>query len=285
MDKLSVPAPAKLNLFLHITGRLSNGYHSLQTLFQLIDLQDELEFTVHTSPDITFSCTDETLLNDDNLVLKAARLLKDSAGNKSLGAHVHLIKKLPMGGGIGGGSSDAASALLALNRLWQLDYSIEELAALGLTLGADVPVFVRGHSAWGEGIGEQLTAVPTEPSHFLLIHPPVHVATAQLFAHPELTRDTPISTIQPALAQTGRNDFEPLVRKLYPEIEQAFQDCLNFGTARLTGTGSCLYLPLTTNTVAHDVKAKLSTINPSLRTYVTRGVNVSPAFTKLNYTQ
>lgn len=283
MPTLTVPAPAKINLFLHITGRLANGYHSLQTLFQLLDFHDDLQFTLTTEPRITFSCSDKSIEGNDNLVVKAALLLKNHTGTP-LGANIVLLKKLPMGGGIGGGSSDAATALLALNRLWQLNLSIDQLAQLGQQLGADVPVFVRGHTAWAEGIGEQLTSIEIEPAYYLLIHPPVHVTTAALFAHPQLTRDTSISTIRPALAQAGHNDFEPLVRELYPEIAQAFIDCANFGTAKLTGTGSCLFMPMTTEMVALDVKAKLSAINPTLRTYVTRGVNVSPAFTQLNYT-
>ncbi|MFQ3229618.1 4-(cytidine 5'-diphospho)-2-C-methyl-D-erythritol kinase [Reinekea sp.] len=277
---LKVSAPAKLNLFLHIVGRTPNGYHALQSIFQLLDFNDELEFTELTNTKIEFTCSDAALESEDNLVIKAAKSLQ-RATNTRKGARIHLTKLLPMGGGIGGGSSDAATTLLALNQLWQCNLSLAELADIGLTLGADIPVFVRGRSAWAEGIGEKLTPLQLPEQWFVVIHPNIHISTAQLFAHPELTRDTPTSTIRPALAVSGHNDFEPLVRKLHPDIETIFQTCQNIGKAKLTGTGSCLFISTDSKTAAENVKILLHKSNPTLTAYIARGVNVSTAHEQL----
>lgn len=277
---LTVCAPAKLNLFLHIVGRTPNGYHALQSIFQLLDFNDELEFRLNASATITLTCSDKSLETEDNLVLKAAKALQCHT-NTPKGAQIHLTKVLPMGGGIGGGSSDAATTLLALNQLWQCDLSLDELAAIGLALGADVPVFIRGHSAWAEGVGDQLTPLSLPEQWFVVIHPNIHVSTAELFAHPQLTRDTPTSTIRPALAVSGHNDFEPLVRKLYPDIDDIFQTCQTIGLAKLTGTGSCLFIATESKTAAENVKIQLLQSNPTLTVYVARGVNISPAHDQL----
>lgn len=277
---LKVCAPAKLNLFLHIVGRTPNGYHALQSIFQLIDFHDELEFSELTTSAIEFTCSDTALETQDNLVIKAASALQQSTQTNK-GARIHLTKTLPMGGGIGGGSSDAATTLLALNQLWQCNLGLDELAEIGLTLGADIPVFIRGRSAWAEGVGDQLTPLYLPEQWFVVIHPDIHISTAQLFAHPELTRDTPTSTIRPALAVSGHNDFEPLVRKLHPEIESIFQACQNLGKAKLTGTGSCLFIATDSKTAAETVKTLLNQSNPTLTAYIARGVNVSPAHDQL----
>ncbi|MDN3648862.1 4-(cytidine 5'-diphospho)-2-C-methyl-D-erythritol kinase [Reinekea marina] len=278
---LTVSAPAKLNLFLHIVGRTSNGYHQLQSIFQLVDLHDELSLSLHTQNSIEFSCSDPEIESPDNLVVKAAKALQKHC-QLTVGARIHLNKKLPMGGGIGGGSSDAASALLALNHLWQCQLTIDELADIGLSLGADIPVFIRGRSAWAEGVGEQLTPVALPEKWYVIIHPKVHVSTALLFAHPELTRDTAKSTIRTDLAALGHNDFEPLVRKLHPDIDDIFNACLPIAEAKLTGSGSCIFIATDSESAANIVKAKLNQTNPELTTYIAKGLDSSPVHNQLN---
>src|SRR5690606_15121104 len=191
---LRLPAPAKLNLFLHILGRRPDGYHDLQTVFQLLDYGDELEFELRADGQLELSGSPPGVKPDDNLVIKAARRLQQATGS-SLGASIHLHKKLPLGGGIGGGSSDAATTLLALNRLWKTALPPDELMALGRELGADVPVFVGGHSAWAEGVGEKLQTIELPQKTFVVLHPGCSVSTAQIFGHPELTRDSAAITV------------------------------------------------------------------------------------------
>jgi 4-diphosphocytidyl-2-C-methyl-D-erythritol kinase len=278
---LIVSAPAKLNLFLHIVGRTANGYHALQTIFQLLEFGDELQFSHCSSSEVQFTCSDPQLETADNLVIKAAYALQKRMSDPK-GVKIHLTKILPMGGGIGGGSSDAATTLLALNQLWQCNLSLDELANIGLSLGADVPVFVRGQSSWAEGIGEQLTPMRLPEQWFVVIHPNIHVSTPKLFAHPELTRDTPTSTIRPALAVSGRNDFEPLVRALHPEIEHIFQVCKTIGDAKLTGSGSCIFIATHTKLAAEHMKEQLHQAKPELAVYIAQGVNQSPAHKQLN---
>lgn len=272
---LTLPAPAKLNLFLHIVGRRSDGYHQLQTLFQILDWSDTLTFESKARGGLSFSCSDKTLESEDNLVLRAARAIETEC-HKSLPVHIHLDKRLPMGGGIGGGSSDCATTLLGLNALFDLQLPTIRLLSLAESLGADVPIFVAGHSAWAEGIGEQLTPIGLPEQWFVIIHPDVHISTATLFSHPELTRNTPVSTIDPGLALVGHNDFEPLVRRLYPEIEHAFAACRPFGEARLTGTGACLFLAMPDQKSAEDVQNKLTDSLQDAAVYVARGQQQSP---------
>lgn len=235
-------APAKLNLFLHVTGRRADGYHMLQTVFQFLDYGDELTFVVTDDGRVTRVAPIVGVAEENDLTLRAARLLKESCGVIK-GAQIHLTKRLPIGGGLGGGSSDAATTLLALNDLWGTRLSIPELAALGLKLGADVPVFIHGHAAWAEGIGEVLTPIELEEAWYLVVVPPVHVSTAQVFANPELTRYSPPLTIRDFHEGRGlRNDLEPVVRSRYPEVDRAMRLLTEFGEPRMSGSGGCVFL-------------------------------------------
>lgn len=234
------PAPAKLNLFLHITGRRPDGYHSLQSLFQFLDQGDRLHFTLSDTPDVRLLTPLPGVAPAQDLTIRAARLLQQRAG-VSRGVDIRLDKRLPLGGGLGGGSSDAATTLVVLNRLWEAGLDEDALAALALELGADVPVFVRGRAAWAEGVGERLEPVEVPEPWYLVIIPPVSVATAEVFRHPELTRDSRPITISDFLAGRSRNDCEAIVRQLHPEIAAAL-DWLDGRTqARLTGTGACVF--------------------------------------------
>ena len=243
MSELCLPCPGKLNLFLHVTGSRPDGYHLLQTLFRLLDHGDEL--TLAPAKDLTLEAPGCDVAPADNLVMRAARALREHAGITA-GARMHLRKRLPAGGGVGGGSSDAATALLGLNRLWGLNLSLDTLAAIGLELGADVPVFVHGHTAFAEGVGERLTPVSLPREYFLILDPGVHVSTAQVFRSPELTRNTPESTVAAFLGAGPetqfRNDCEPVVRALFPEVDAALTWLQQHaGNARMSGTGACVF--------------------------------------------
>lgn len=273
--KLTVPAPAKLNLFLHITGRRADGYHCLQTVFQLLDWGDSLDFETNDSGLITLDFADETVAPQDNLILRAARALPVTGR----GVHIRTQKRIPMGGGLGGGSSDAATTLLALNRLWDLGIANEQLQAIGAGLGADVPVFVAGRSAWAEGIGEQLTPLELPKRWFLIVDPGCAVVTAEIFSHSELTRDTAPIKIAAVFEGPSRNDCEPVVRRLYPEIDKALIWLENFGEARVTGTGGCLFISFASEREARHV---LEQLPAPWRGYVAQGVNSSPAIEALS---
>ncbi|MEO7622249.1 MAG: 4-(cytidine 5'-diphospho)-2-C-methyl-D-erythritol kinase, partial [Gallionella sp.] len=214
---LVCPAPAKLNLFLHVTGRRPDGYHLLQTLFRFIDLRDTLDFSLREDGVVHRTNVVEGVAEEQDLCVRAARLLQSETGC-ALGVDITVEKRIAMGGGLGGGSSDAATTLIALNRLWSLGLSRKHLMQLGLKLGADVPVFVFGENAFAEGVGEQLQAYPLPEAWYVVLFPPVHVPTAQIFAHPELTRDTVSITMRALLEGQSqlRNDLQPLVCKLYP---------------------------------------------------------------------
>ena len=248
MTMLTLPAPGKLNLFLHITGRRPDGYHELQTLFALLDQGDTLHFTPADS--LTLECDHPEVPSDDsNLILRAARLLQTHADCHS-GARIRLEKHLPMGGGVGGGSSDAATTLLGLNALWGLNLPEDTLAELGLSLGADVPVFVRGKSAWAEGVGEQITPVSLPNDDFLVIHPGIHVSTARIFGDRQLTRDTPVSklpaSLEVVLTRDFRNDCEAAAIRQFPQIGELLHWLRQHtGNARMTGTGACCFARLT----------------------------------------
>ncbi len=271
---LSVPAPAKLNLMLHITGRRPDGYHNLQTLFQFLDYGDTLHFRRRDDNELTLVPAIDAVPFEDNLIIRAARLLQQRAG-KTCGADIRLDKTLPMGGGLGGGSSDAATTLLALNELWQLQLSPDELATLGLTLGADVPVFVRGAAAFAEGVGEQLTAVPELPEPwYLVVCPQVHVNTGKIFSHEGLTRDTAPINIRTALRQGGRNDCQQVVTVLYPEIGNALNLLNKFSPAKMTGTGACIFSSFGSEAEAIRVSDQLPA---EYVAFVAKGVNQSPA--------
>ena len=255
--QLVLPAPAKLNLFLHIIGRREDGYHQLQTLFQFVDYGDELTFDL--ADILTLSSNNPALEIENNLILEAARLLQLKSGCE-LGAKIYLNKTLPMGGGVGGGSSDAATTLQALNALWQLNLSMDELAELGLQLGADVPVFVRGRAAFGEGVGEILTPVDVPEDWYLVLVPEVHVETIRMFKHKDLTRDTPAIKVCAALEQSGQNDFESLVRRLYPEVDECLDLLGSFsgsGSARMSGSGACVFVPFTSRQQAEAAQQEL----------------------------
>lgn len=277
---LTLPAPAKINRFLHITGRRPDGYHELQTLFQLLDIGDELDFVKTDDGRITLTCQDETLGNpEDNLVMQAARLLQRHT-QSHWGAEITLYKRLPAGAGLGGGSSDAATTLLGLNHLWQTGISPTELASLGLTLGADVPVFVHGHSAWAEGVGEKLTPATLPESYFVLLSPACHVNTGEIFSHQQLTRDSSPIKMAAFLAGQSRNDCEILVRRLYPEVDAAIHWLSQFGPARLTGTGSSLFAPMPSEQAARNVLQALETEEDlalsGIQGWIAKGINRSP---------
>ena len=275
--RLTLPAPAKLNLMLHILGRRADGYHELQTVFQFLDFGDELDFAVREDGIIQLHSDLHDVPHDSNLIVKAARQLQQLSGS-TLGADIWLRKVLPMGGGIGGGSSDAATTLLALNHLWRLGCSEDTLAELGLKLGADVPVFVRGHAAFAEGVGEKLTPVePAEPWYLVLV-PQVSVSTAEIFSDPLLTRDSAPIKVRPVLEGNSRNDCQPVVERRYPEVRNALNLLGKFTEARLTGTGSCVFGAFPSKAEADRVSHLLT---ETLTGFVAKGSNVSMLHRKL----
>ena len=268
-SSLTVLSPAKLNLFLHITGRRADGYHELQTLFQLLDWGDELHFSSNNSGQITLHCPNLDIPARDNLIMRAAKLLQ----RDSLGADITLDKRIPTGGGLGGGSSDAATTLLVLNRLWDLDLETGQLQLLAAELGADVPVFVGARTAWAEGIGEILTPVELPQHWYLILTPDCHVSTAEIFSHLQLTRNTSPIKMAAFLEGHSRNDCQALVRRLYPEVDKALKILQNFGEARLTGTGACVFARFDDESQARAAQAQLPPEWPGI---VARGVNQSP---------
>jgi 4-diphosphocytidyl-2-C-methyl-D-erythritol kinase len=266
-------APAKLNLFLHITGRRADGYHDLETLFQLVDLCDEL--TISTRADgriVRDPPPDDPLLAElpesEDLTIRAARLLQQQCGAQQ-GAAIHVHKRIPAGGGMGGGSSDAATVLLALNRQWGLDLPVPHLAQLGLKLGSDVPVFVHGHTAFASGRGEVLEPIQTPSRWFLVVWPQVRVATREIFAAQQLTRDTPPLRIRALPADGGRNDCEAVVRTLYPQVAEVLDRLAPWG-ARLTGTGACVFVAADTRGAAEGIAA---TVPRQWRTWILKGLS------------
>jgi 4-diphosphocytidyl-2-C-methyl-D-erythritol kinase len=275
------PAPAKLNLFLHILGRRADGYHELQTCFQFVNLCDELDIEVRADGAIRRVAGDYAVSEEADLCVRAARALQ-SAAACPLGADIGVLKRIPMGGGLGGGSSDAATCLVALNHLWELQWPVGKLAALGLTLGADVPVFVHGRAAWAEGVGERLTPLypPLAPpeDNYLILKPNVSVATADVFQDPELTRNSPPITIHGFLASGGRNDCLGVVRRRYPEVARALDWLSAFGSARLTGTGACVFLACGTMERAVEIARS---VPPQFDVFLARGLNDSPLLERL----
>lgn len=275
------PAPGKLNLFLHVLGRRPDGYHRLQTAFQFIDLCDELRFW-ERPPGVVERLSDlPGVPAEDDLCVRAARLL--AAGAPGLpGVAIEVTKQLPMQGGVGGGSSDAATVLVALNQLWGLGLPVGRLAELGLSLGADVPVFVHGHAAWAEGVGEALTPLELPEPVYLLVRPDVTVSTAEVFKAPELTRDSPAITIRGFLQAGGRNDCEPVVRRRFPAVAEALDWLAQFAPARLTGTGACVFAAMPDGASAREALDRL----PRRWTgYVVRGLNRSPLAARLQREQ
>jgi len=270
-------APAKLNLFLHITGRRADGYHELQTLFQLLDWGDELTINAQQKPLIRRVGPDYGVPEDEDLVIRAARLLQEETGCR-LGADIAVRKHIPMGSGMGGGSSDAATVLLVLNRYWNCGLDIGQLAELGAKLGADVPVFVRGRTAMARGIGEQLQPVQIGLRHYVLVFPGVHISTPQVFADPALKRNSEFIGLDEALSGAGRNDCEIVVRQRFPAMDEAFKTLERWGRPLMTGTGSGVFLAAENEASANSTAQAIKNLYNSR---AVRGVDVSPVHEKL----
>jgi len=269
---LTCPAPAKLNLFLHIVGRRDDGYHLLQTLFRFIDFSDTLHFTLREDGTIRRLNEIAGVPQEQDLCVRAALLLQQECCCP-LGVDIAVEKRIPMGGGLGGGSSDAATTLLALNRLWDLGLPRERLMQIGLSLGADVPVFVFGENAFAEGVGEQLQAYPLPDAWYLVLFPPVHVATAQIFARTELTRNTNSLTIRALPKADLHNDLQPVVCSLYPEVARHLAWLAHFGQARMTGSGACVFAEFIGE---EQAQAVLSQLPADMRGIVARSLTQHP---------
>lgn len=278
------PAPAKLNLMLHITGRREDGYHELQTVFQFIDFSDVLEFNLRDDDQIVRLCEDFDVPEDEDIIIRAAKLLRANCLQKSpsstvcSGVDIHLTKNIPMGAGLGGGSSDAATTLIALNILWDTQFSIDELAEMGLTLGADVPVFVRGFAAFAEGIGEKLHPISLPEKWYLVLVPPVHVSTKLVFENSELTRDCSAIKLCDLSRHEWRNVCTPVVSKNYPMVSQAIDIISKYSKAKMSGTGASVFSSFDTKLQAEDVLQKIRS-NDEIETwnsFVAKGLNQSP---------
>jgi len=269
-------APAKLNLFLHVVGRRADGYHLLQTAFRFIDYGDELGFAVRDDGVVRRITELAGVPADSDLCVRAARLLKDRAGSR-LGADIELVKRLPMGGGLAGGSSDAATTLVVLNRLWQTGLPRVQLQDLAVELGADVPVFVFGRSAFAEGVGERLAEIRLPPAWYLVLVPETAVSTAEIFSAPELTRNTIAITIAAFSVGQGRNDLEPVVCRRYPQVARHLEWLRRYGDARMTGSGACVFCGFETEAQAQQV---LSELPADMRGFVARGLDRHPLWSE-----
>ncbi len=288
MNSITCPAPAKLNLMLHITGQRENGYHELQTVFQFIDFSDELEFKLRNDNRLFRHCENFTVPENEDIIIRAAKLLqetitgKNSGQKKNLGADIYLQKNIPMGAGLGGGSSDAATTLVALNILWKMRFSIDELAEIGLALGADVPVFVRGFAAFAEGVGEKLTPFSPPENWYLVLIPPVHVSTKEIFLNSELTRDCSTIKICDLSRREWQNVCTPVVLKNYPLVLQAFELIGKYSKACMSGTGASVFASFDTKVQAEDVLQQIrknpavSEVMGSWISFVAKGLNQSP---------
>lgn len=277
MNSPGWPAPAKLNLMLHVTGRRRDGYHLLQTVFQLLDFGDMLDFNVRDDGSIRRSSHCNEVAEADDLAVRAARCLQRISGCH-YGVDIRIKKKLPLGGGLGGASSDAATTLVALNRLWRLNYSIERLSLIGLELGADVPIFIHGYTAWAEGVGERLSPIKLRHRWYLIIQPDCHVATAKIFSAPDLTRNTPAIRMCDFLKDGGHNDCEPVVKKMYPKVTEALDWLQQFASATMTGTGACVFAGFDSRERAQSICVKIPKI---WKGFLAKGVNESPLYTRL----
>jgi 4-diphosphocytidyl-2-C-methyl-D-erythritol kinase len=266
------PAPAKINLFLHVLGRRDDGYHDLQTAFQFLDYGDDLSFSLRPDGEIRRAGGVPGLDESRDMVVRAASLLRSVIGDRG-GVDIRVVKRTPVGGGLGGGSSDAATTLVALNRLWGGGLDVGVLAGLGSSLGADVPVFVHGRSAWAQGVGDLLTPVDFPEKWYLVVYPGVSVPTAEIFAAPELTRNSPPIKISRFLSGGGRNDCVGVVRARYAEVGRALEWLGGFGEARMTGTGACIFAAFDEDERAQAV---LREVPPEWRGFVARGLNRSP---------
>lgn len=266
------PSPAKLNLFLYINGRRPDGYHDLQTLFQFLDYGDTLNFAPRQDEQIVLLTPIDGVPDEQNLIVRAARMLQQFS-HCQIGADISISKILPMGGGLGGGSSNAATVLVALNHLWKCGLTTEQLCKIGLTLGADVPVFIYGYAAFAEGVGEKLQPAQPKEKWYLVAHPGIHIPTPFIFNDPELVRNTPKRTLTTLLASPFLNDCEPIARKRFPEVEQLISWLLEYAPSRLTGTGACVFSEFDTQAAAVDV---LKQAPEWLHGFVAQGVNTSP---------
>lgn len=271
MTILRVPSPAKLNLFLHIVGRRDNGYHELQSIFQLIDLYDWISFEAIEENQVQIEGVAEVKL-EQNLIYRAAQYLRPHA-KTPCGLKISVEKNIPMGAGLGGGSSNAATTLIVLNQLWQCGLNDEQLAAYGVQLGADVPIFIFGQNAWAEGVGEHLSFIDLAQKQFIVLKPDCFISTQLLFSQKTLTRDTKPTTfcayqLEPSLFE---NNFEPLARQLYPEVEEAMQYLDQFGQAKLTGTGACVFTE-----VIQEMNVKQILQNAPCKAYLVNGLAESP---------
>jgi len=271
-------APAKLNLFLHVVGRRADGYHLLQTALRFIDYGDELGFSVRDDGVVRRVTELAGVPAETDLCVRAARLLKHHTGCR-LGVDIELVKRLPMGGGLGGGSSDAATTLIVLNRLWQIGLARGQLQELALELGADVPVFVFGRSAFAEGVGERLAALELPPSWYLVLVPETAVSTAEMFSAPELTRNTNAITIAAFSVGQGRNDLEPVVCRRYPQVAHHLEWLRQYGDARMTGSGACVFCGFETEAQAQQL---LSELPAEMRGFVARGLDRHPLWSEGN---
>ncbi|EIJ43356.1 4-diphosphocytidyl-2C-methyl-D-erythritol kinase [Beggiatoa alba B18LD] len=272
------PAPAKLNLFLHITSRRPDGYHNLQTIFQFLDYGDDLHFNLRTDGKINCELANNIEIPvEQNLIYKAALYLQHYT-NTHYGVDIKVDKRIPLGGGLGGGSSNAATTLLVLNQLWECHLDATTLMQLGLRLGADIPVFIQGQAAWAEGVGEKLTPVTLPEPWFLVIHPNCHVPTAEIFTAPDLTRNQEIVTIDDFLAGRTINVCESVVIQRYPEVKQALSWLNRYSIARLTGTGACLFACFSEKDQAQAV---LNIVPQSWQAFLAQGKNISPVIKKL----
>lgn len=280
-----LPSPAKLNLFLYINGRREDGYHELQTLFQFLDFGDEIDIEVTQAGEIELLTQIENVPTEQNLICKAAKLLQNHTAYKQkskyskLGARIKIIKNLPMGGGVGGGSSNAATVLVGLNHLWHLGLSLQELAKLGLTLGADVPIFVQGRAAFAEGIGEKLTYCELAQKWYLVLKPNVSISTATIFNDAHLPRNTPKRSLKTLLSQKWENDCEKIVKDHYFEIEKLLHWLVQYAPARLTGTGACVFAEFESKEEAE----KVFLLKPiGVEGFVAQGKNISSLHQQLN---
>ncbi|MGK0298257.1 MAG: 4-diphosphocytidyl-2-C-methyl-D-erythritol kinase [Gammaproteobacteria bacterium] len=271
------PAPSKINLFLHIIGRRSNGLHELQTVFQLLEFGDEIQFELNDKEEINLTGNYNGVMQADDLIFKAAALLRETTGINT-GINISVNKRIPMGGGLGGGSSDAATTLVALNQLWRTGLSTLELADMGVNLGADVPVFIHGQSAWGEGIGEILEPLTLPEDWFLIIHPGCHVNTGSIFSNHDLTRNTSPITIRDFEEGNSHNDCESVVFREFPEVAEAAQWLGQWTEAKLTGTGACVFGRFKSRQLANQVFAQIPS---KWQGFVSKGINKSPLLGKL----
>jgi 4-diphosphocytidyl-2-C-methyl-D-erythritol kinase len=269
-QSLTLPSPAKINLMLHIVGKRTDGYHNLQTVFQFLSVGDTLSFKL--AEDINVEGNIDNIALEDNLIFKAAQLLKQTTGCTK-GAHIHLEKRIPMGSGLGGGSSNAATTLIALNHLWELHLTKAQLLPLARQLGADVGIFIYGHAAFAEGIGDEFTPVEPPAPWYVILIPPVHVSTIAMYRHPHLIRNTPSIKAEDYLQYLGDNDFSPLVCQEYPEIKQALDWLCQFGKAYLTGSGAGLYLSCQNQAQAQDIVGQIPS---GMLGFAAQGQNHSP---------